>query len=140
MTPAQTRKLVCRYYDAFNARDVDGMIACLSKGFVHDVNEGVRRRGKAKFREFLEHMNRCYQERLTHMIIMCTPDGSRAAAEFTVSGHYVSTAEGLPAATGQPYRLPGGAFFALKEDGIARVTTYYNLRDWVTQVTREPAG
>ena len=136
MTPAHTRKLVSRYYDAFNAGDMDTMIACLSKSFVHDVNEGVRRRGKARFREFLEHMRRCYDERLTHMIIMATPDGSRAAAEFTVNGTYTATDPGLPEASGQRYRLPGGAFFALKEDGIARVTTYYNLKDWIAQVTR----
>ena len=136
MTPAQTRKLVTRYYDAFNAGDVDGMVACLSKGFVHDVNEGVRRRGKAKFREFLLHMNTCYREHLTDVVVMAATDGTRAAAEFTVNGTYLATDPGLPEANGQRYKLPGGAFFVVKDDGIARVTTYYNLKDWIAQVTR----
>ena len=137
MTPAQTRKLVTRYYDAFNAGDVDGMLACLSKRFVHDVNEGVRRRGKAKFREFVEHMNRCYRERLTDIVVMASTDGTHAAAEFTVNGKYLATDPGLPEASGQRYKLPGGAFLKINDDGIARVTTYYNLKDWVAQVTRK---
>lgn len=136
MTPAQTRKLVTRYYDAFNAGDVDRMVACLSTRFVHDVNEGTRRRGKAKFREFLLHMNTCYRERLSEVVVMTSTDGAHAAAEFIVSGKYLQTDAGLPAASGQRYRLPGGAFFRVREDGIARVTTYYNLNDWVAQVSR----
>ena len=30
--------------------------------------------------------------------------------------------------------LPGGAFFALRDGVIARVTNYYNLEDWLAQV------
>ena len=30
--------------------------------------------------------------------------------------------------------LPGGAFFDIRDDRIARVTNYYNLQDWVRQV------
>ena len=42
--------------------------------------------------------------------------------------------EGLPEARGQTYRLPGGSFFDLRDGKIARVTTYYNLADWMAQV------
>ena len=35
--------------------------------------------------------------------------------------------EGLPAAHGQTYVLPGGAFFDVRDGRIARVTNYYNL-------------
>jgi hypothetical protein len=30
--------------------------------------------------------------------------------------------------------LPAGAFFELADGRITRVTTYYNLADWTTQV------
>ena len=134
MSPESTRKTVQAYYDAFNAGDPDGMIACLSAAFVHDVNEGDRRQGRRQFREFLDHMNRCYREALTDMVIMTSADGTRAAAEFVVNGTYLETDPGLPQASGQTYRLPAGAFLEIREDGIARVTTYYNLRDWIAQV------
>ena len=55
-------------------------------------------------------------------------------AEFVVHGQYLATDEGLPEATGQRYVLPAGAFFAFENDLISRVTVYYNLGDWESQV------
>jgi steroid delta-isomerase-like uncharacterized protein len=49
-------------------------------------------------------------------------------------GTYLHTDEGLPAAKGQHYRLPGGAFFHIRDGKIARVTNYYNLQEWLRQV------
>jgi steroid delta-isomerase-like uncharacterized protein len=80
-------------------------------------------------------MNRCYLERLTDIEVMLSADGSRAAAEFIVHGTYVETDEGLPPADGQTYSLPGGTFFSLSHGHISRVVTYYNLQDWIRQVT-----
>jgi len=40
----------------------------------------------------------------------------------------------LPAASGQNHVLPGGAFFDIRDGRISRVSNYYNLRDWLTQV------
>jgi steroid delta-isomerase-like uncharacterized protein len=65
---------------------------------------------------------------------MASADCSRAAAEFNVHGTYLSTDEGLPPAKGQTYTLPAGTFFAIRDGRIARVTTYYNLTDWLLQV------
>ena len=134
MTAAATRKLVQRYYDAFNARDVEGMLDCLGPSFVHDVSQGGRRKGRKKFAEFLAHMNRCYRERLADIVVMASPDGGRAAAEFRLSGKYLASDEGLPEAHGQTYRLNGGAFFEVKDGRIVRVSTHYNLKDWLRQV------
>jgi steroid delta-isomerase-like uncharacterized protein len=135
MTETQAAALIRRYYDAFNAGDPDGMVACLAPDFVHDVNEGSRRDGRAAFREFLTHMNRCYRERLTQIVVMASPDGTRGAAEFVVEGEYLETDPGLPEANGQRYVLPAGAFFAVSLAGITRVTTYYNLKNWIAQVS-----
>ena len=134
MTTATTETLIKRYYDAFNRGDTEGMLACLADDVAHDVNQGVRRPGKEAFRVFCTHMRRCYEERLENIVIMTSPDGTRAAAEFNVRGTYLETDEGLPAAKGQTYRLPAGTFFAVKDGRIARVTTYYNLTDWLMQV------
>ncbi|CUH74636.1 Ketosteroid isomerase-related protein [Tritonibacter multivorans] len=126
---------IARYFAAFNADDTEAMIDCLADDVAHHVNEGNIRIGKAKFRDFCAHMDRCYKENLTDMQIFVSDDGTRAAAEFTVNGTYLATDEGLPEATGQTYKLPAGSFFSLKDGQITRVTTYYNLSDWIKQVS-----
>lgn len=126
--------LVRNYYIKFNAQDVPGMAALLSDDVVHDVNQGGRRHGKQAFVEFLGHMNRCYREELRNIVVMSNADGTRVAAEFTVHGKYLATDEGLPPARGQTYVLPAGAFFEVAGGRIRRVSTHYNLKDWMTQV------
>lgn len=134
MAAKETLALIHRYYDAFNRGDGEGMLACLADDVAHDVNQGSRRDGKAAFREFNAHMQRTYRERLEGIVVMASDDGARAAAEFNVVGTYLETDQGLPPATGQTYRLPAGTFFAVRDGLITRVTTYYNLTDWLTQV------
>lgn len=126
---------VTAYFDAFNRGDVPGMLACLSDDVRHHVNEGQVREGKDLFRAFCDHMNRSYREDLTDMVIFEAEGGTRAAAEFVVNGTYLETDAGLPEAKGQTYRLPAGSFFTLKDGLITRVVTYYNLADWVRQVS-----
>lgn len=124
-----------RYFAAFNQGDAEGMLAELSTEIEHHVNEGQIRVGKVQFAEFLAHMDHCYKEELTDIVVFSNEDGTRAAAEFTVNGTYLNTDPGLPEAKGQTYRLPGGSFFTLKDGKIARVTTYYNLQGWLRQVS-----
>ncbi len=128
------RALIERYYAAFNAGDSDAMLACLTEDVAHDINQGGRQSGKAAFRDFLAHMDRCYRERLADIVVMTAPDGTRAAAEFVVHGAYLMTDEGLLPATGQTYVLPAGAFFEIRDGAIARVSVHYNLADWIAQV------
>ena len=126
---------IAAYFTAFNAGDTDAMLACLSDDIAHHVNEGNIRTGKPAFAEFCAHMSRCYRENLTDMVIFEAEGGTRAAAEYIVNGTYLSTDAGLPDANGQNYRLPAGSFFTLENGLISRVTTYYNLADWVAQVS-----
>ncbi len=130
-----TKSLIKKYCDAFNAGDAETMVACLSRDVAHHVNEGEVRIGKEAFTAFCAHMNRCYAEHLKDITIMVDDTGTRAAAEFTVHGTYLATDEGLPEAQGQTYVLPAGAFFTVADDQITRVVTYYNLADWVRQVS-----
>lgn len=130
----QTEDLIRRYYAAFNARDWAGMVACLSNDVVHDANQGGRHQGKEYFSRFLAHMDRCYREELKEIVLLSSADGTRAAAEFVVHGTYLATDEGLPPARGQTYVLPAGAFFVVKAGLISRVSTHYNLKDWIAQV------
>ena len=127
--------VVGRYFEAFNAGDTDAMLACLTEDVAHHVNEGQVRHGRDEFAMFCRHMSRCYAEELRDMVILSHPDGTRAAAEYMVHGTYLATDGDLPVARGQNYVLPAGSFFTLRDGLICRVTTYYNLSDWLRQVS-----
>ena len=131
----QIQNLVQTYYDAFNAKNWQAMLACVADNIRHHVNEGQERGGKEKFEAFISHMDECYDESLTDICIMTSSDGNRAAAEFIVNGIYKKTDGSLPTAHGQSYRLPAGAFFEIAGNKITRVTTYYNLSEWTQQVS-----
>jgi steroid delta-isomerase-like uncharacterized protein len=129
-----SRELIDQYYRAFNAEDYAGMLALLSDDVVHDINQGERQVGKPQFTAFLKHMEECYSERLENIVIMASPDNTRFAAEFVVHGKYLTTDSDLPPARGQAYKLPAGAFLEVAGGKITRVTTFYNLQDWLKQV------
>jgi steroid delta-isomerase-like uncharacterized protein len=76
-----------------------------------------------------------YRETLKDMVIFANEDGTRAAAEFVVHGTYLKTDPGLPEAKGQTYVLPAGGFFDVRGGKISRITTFYNLNDWIRQVS-----
>jgi len=128
--------LIEKYYNAFNQADMTTFLSLLSDDVVHDINQGERQIGKQVFTKFMEKMNFHYKEQLININIMTNKQGDRAAAEFIVLGEYLQTDEGLPQAQGQKYRLPAGAFFEIGEGKITRVTNYYNLQDWIDQVSK----
>jgi steroid delta-isomerase-like uncharacterized protein len=123
------------YYRAFNSGDFAGMLALLAADVVHDVNQGTRESGKQAFAEFLDRMNTSYHEQLSELVIMGDAVGKRFAAEFIVDGVYLKADPGFPEARVQRYRLPAGAFLEVAGGLITRVTTYYNLSDWLLQVS-----
>jgi steroid delta-isomerase-like uncharacterized protein len=135
MTRESAIDLIGRYYAAFNAGDSAGVLACLTDNIAHDINQGDRETGKAAFAAFLGRMDAAYAEQLRDIVIMANDSGTRAAAEFIVHGVYKAADEGLPPAHGQSYVLPAGAFFELEGGLITRVSVYYNLADWISQVS-----
>jgi len=131
----ETERLIREYYDAFNAEDEAAFFALLSDDVVHDINQGDREVGKPAFTKFWARMSRCYKETLTDIVVLTEPTGTRAAAEFIVHGTYIAADQGLPPAHGQKYTLPAGAFFSIRDGKIARISNYYNLPDWIAQVS-----
>lgn len=132
MTAAETAEA---YLAAFNRGDTAAMLELVAEDIAHHVNEGGVRTGREAFAEFNAHMTRCYRERLENIVVFGSADPTRAAAEFTVCGEYLSTDAGLPEAKGQTYKLPAGSFFTVAEGKITRITTHYNLSDWLAQVS-----
>ena len=127
--------LIGRYYTAFNAGDHQGVLDCLTETVKHDINQGDCETGKDDFAAFLRRMDTAYSEQLTDIVIMANDAGTRAAAEFIVHGSYKAADAGMPPAHGQSYTLPAGAFFELENGLVARVSVYYNLADWISQVS-----
>ncbi|HRD79341.1 MAG: nuclear transport factor 2 family protein [Saprospiraceae bacterium] len=125
------RQLVQQYYDYFNQQNWGGMLSLLSDDVIHEVNQGGTRTGKDLYRDFLAHMDHCYEETLSDMVLMSDESGHRIACEFVVNGIYKNTDGSLPQATGQTYQLPAGAFLEVSDGKIQRVTTYYNLPLWL---------
>lgn len=131
-----TLALIRQYYDYFNRDDITGFLSLLDENVVHLINQGDEEHGKQAFTAFMQRMAHSYQERISDLEIMVNQDGTRAAAEFIVNGKYLKTDHGLPEAQGQTYRLPCGAFFNIHHGKITRVANYYNLQDWLKQVTK----
>jgi steroid delta-isomerase-like uncharacterized protein len=127
-------ELITRYYEAFNAGDMDAFLELLHEDVAHDINQGHREVGRHAFERFMDRMNRCYREHLSDIVIMANDADTRAAAEFIVHGEYLATDAGLPEARGQRYVLRAGAFFDIRDGKVARVTNYYNLDHWLKQV------
>jgi steroid delta-isomerase-like uncharacterized protein len=136
MNQQNTINLVENYYAAFNGGYMEAFLNLLTDDVIHDINQGKREIGKAAFTQFMACMNFNYKEQLVDMVVMASADGLRAAAEFVVLGEYIQTDEGLPSASGQKYKLPAGAFFEIRDNKVARITNYYNLEDWIAQVSR----
>ena len=130
-----TQQLIKTYFNAFNSADMERFIELLAPDVIHDINQGSSEIGKSAFLRFMDHMNTTYKEEIHDLIILTSEDGAHACARYNVSGHYLKTDKGLPPAKGQPYFLPAASLFEVNANRITRVTTYYNLQDWLKQVS-----
>lgn len=126
--------IVKQYYDNFNRQDWEGMLSLVHPDIRHEPNQGEARIGKAKFTEFMKQMDKAYEERLNDMTFFTEASGSKVAVAFIVKGVYKKADEGFPPDRNQQYQLPASAFLEVKEAKIVRVTTYYNLQQWIKLV------
>lgn len=124
-----------RYYNAFNEQNWEQMLELVHPDVVHEPNQGETRIGKEAFTAFMADMDRCYSEQLKDMLLYSCSDPLKVAASFTVHGIYKEGDEGFPVAKGQNYVLPAAAFLELKDGLISKVTTYYNLQQWIKLVS-----
>lgn len=123
------------YYETFNSGNREALLDLLTEDVVHDINQGGTEIGKTAFRSFLTRMDHCYREQVEDLAVFASPDGARGAAEFFIRGTYLVADSGLPPATGQTYHLRVGAFLEISAGKISRVTNYYNLPEWIRQVS-----
>lgn len=131
MSEAATKALIVRYLTALNAGDHEAALALVSEDVVHDTPMGAREVGRDKVRWHLGLQARHFREELSDIAIMVGEGGGRAAAEFTVRGTYLATAQGMPEANGQRYSLMAGMFFEVDDGRFSRVTSYRNRQAWI---------
>lgn len=129
-----TKTLVETYYRALNTQDWDTLLSLLVDDVVLDIDEGRREVSKGAFAEFIKRFAACCREQISNIHIMINPEGCRAAVEYTVAGVYIADFHNLPPASGQTYRLLGGAFFDIRSGKIARISCYRNFQDWAAQL------
>lgn len=127
-----TEQAIQAYFDTFNAKDVEALLALLDEHVVHDINEGPTETGRDAFRAFKIATDAAFDEQIGELVVMV--NGDRGCAEFVVEGVYTATVEGLPEAENQEYRIPACAIFEVRDGMIKRVTSYYNLRAWTDAV------
>ncbi len=130
MSDASARALIERYFEAFNAGDHERLLACVSDDLAHDADGQGREIGKDKFRWYLGMRARHFRDQVSDLVVMVAPDGTRAAAEFTLRGSYTATRDGFPEANGQSYSILAGAFFEIDDGLMSRVTEYYDSAAW----------
>lgn len=135
MTPLTALEIVQQYYLYFNHKDWTGMLSLLDNEVRHEPNQGEPRIGIQKFTGFLQMMDDSYDEHLTDMVFFTEPTGTRVACEFIVNGIYSKGEEGMPEAHGQKYVLPAASFLEVKNGKIVRVSTHYNVNQWIKLVS-----
>lgn len=127
-------ELVQKYYDAFNQKDVNAILALCSDDVINDPNQGDSQVGKDKLKAFLEGAWAHFDEKVSEVVFMANKDESKIASEYLVHGTYYKTKPGLFPATQQKYEISPTTVFTIKNGKIARMTRYYNTKLWLDMV------
>jgi steroid delta-isomerase-like uncharacterized protein len=114
--------LVQDFAKAFNARDVDGLLACFTEHGSYTDNFFGEHRGRDGLRAMFERMFREGRDYVWQMDrIVETP--AAAAAEWTFS--YVVT-DAVPRSAGRKVSFRGMSLFELEQGRIARYREYFD--------------
>ena len=134
MANKQANRLVENYYQTFVNKDLSGFLQLLTEDVVHEINQGPTEKGKALFKTFMiDHF--IHDQNVDDLIIFSSPDGKYATSRFNCSGKYEKSVEGLPLAKGQLWKIPVVTYFEFRDNLISHVAVYYNLKDWIDQVS-----
>ena len=97
------------YFEAQNAHDVDGMLACFSNdASVHDEGRGIR--GRPEIRRWIDETTRKY--RPTVRPTSSADEGARTLVTARVSGKF----PGSPIELRYRFRISGGKVVSLEID------------------------
>ena len=124
-------EVVKKYYEAFNRKDINAILALCTDDVINDPNQGDPQVGKEKLKAFLETAWAHFDEQVFDLELLSNADQSKIASEYLVKGKYYHTKPGLFPATNQHYEIICHTFFYIKHGKIARMTRHYNAKTWL---------
>ncbi len=121
-----TDHIVSRYIACYNARDIDGMLACVTDDVVFEnisnTGPSMRLTGKAAMEEVARVSGNAFSYR-KQTLVNFVDGGGKAAAEIAFEG---KAAVDLPtgAAAGETVRIKGASFFEIQGGLLSRIADY----------------
>lgn len=125
----RARDLVMRYYTAYNAENWQTCLSLLSPDVVHDHPKG-RESGKLSFERSVFQAV-CCRLQFSNISICASQSGRQAAAKYTILHRYLNTAPEMIQGSIPSHHLQGRSFFDVKGGLIRRITTYFDLKEWM---------
>lgn len=118
--------VIGRYIACYNARDIDGMIACVTDDVVFEnisnTGQSMRLDGKESMREVAELSGNAFSYRRQRIINLVAGAG-KAAAEIEFEGKAaVDLPNGLSA--GDTVKVRGASFFEFRGNLLSRIADY----------------
>jgi len=118
--------VINRYVASYNARDIDGMLACVTEDVIFEnvsnSGQSMRLEGKTAMQQVAELSGNAFSYRRQRLVsLVCA--GAQAAAEIEFEG---KAAVDLPTGVkaGETVRIRGASFFELRGELICRVADY----------------
>lgn len=139
MVAADKNKAVAvAYYEAYNAKSIDGQLSLMTDGVIYVSNSGKTREGKEAYRKYTEGLFAEVSEKVIEIKYIVDPQQLIVVAHGFAEGAYVTTSPGLPKARGQKYRIPVVEIFEFKDSQIVKLSTIYNEDMWKQQISAQP--
>lgn len=119
-------QIIQRYISCYNARDIDGMLECVTDDVVFEnisnTGQSMRLEGKAAMEEVARLSGNAFSYR-RQKVLNFLSDGHKASAEVAFEA---KAAVDLPDGTkaGDMLRLQGASFFELKDGLLCRIADY----------------
>ena len=119
-------EVIARYIASYNARDIDGMIDCVTDDVVFEnisnSGQSMRLDGKDMMRQVAELSGNAFSYRRQRLVNVVTGAG-KAAAEIEFEGKAaVDLPNGIRA--GETVKIRGASFFEFRGNRLCRIADY----------------
>ena len=118
--------IITRYVACYNARDIDGMLACVTEDVVFEnisnSGQSLRLEGKPAMRQVAELSGNAFSYRRQRVVSLVVA-GDKAGAEVEFEG---KAAVDLPngVAAGETVKIRGASFFEIRGGLLSRIADY----------------
>ena len=118
--------VIARYIQSYNARDIDGMLSCVTDDVVFEnisnAGDSMRLDGKDMMRQVAELSGNAFSYRRQRLINVVS-GGGKAAAEIEFEGKAaVDLPNGVKA--GETVKVRGASFFEFRGNLLCRIADY----------------